>query len=209
MRKINSSLVLWAALAAGAFLPVEAAFAAGPELAAPVPVGSPGDWILASDFPADTVGEGFDGATGFELSVDAEGAVTACRVTASSGVQALDDLTCRLIGERARFTPATNVRGRPRPGTYANRVRWVAPKPEPQLIPSPGALVISYIVEKDGTKSSCEIVRAAGYAAATAEPGPIPCDSTKFTAPYVNLQGQPVRKRVLIIQGIDVVDVTP
>jgi len=47
------------------------------------------------------------------LSIDAEGRVTHCTVTRSSGDPAYDATTCRLVEQRFRFKPARDPQGRP------------------------------------------------------------------------------------------------
>ena len=58
------------------------------------------------------------------LSVDAAGYVTACRVIASSGNDALDRMTCTLLQRRARFTVPKDAAGAPQPFTYEMTKVW-------------------------------------------------------------------------------------
>jgi protein TonB len=46
-------------------------------------------------------------------AVEADGRVTGCTVSRSSGNSALDRLTCRLVEQRYRFRPAQNAAGQP------------------------------------------------------------------------------------------------
>ncbi|HWU91957.1 MAG TPA: energy transducer TonB, partial [Sphingomicrobium sp.] len=69
--------------------------------------------ILPSDYPRGLGKSGIGGHVGIDFTVGVTGRVTRCRVTRSSGVPQLDDLTCRLIVERFRFRPATDSAGRP------------------------------------------------------------------------------------------------
>jgi protein TonB len=69
--------------------------------------------ILPSDYPKGLGKAGIGGHVGIDFTVGVTGRVTRCRVTRSSGVPQLDDLTCRLIVERFRFRPATDAAGRP------------------------------------------------------------------------------------------------
>ena len=68
------------------------------------------------------------GTTRFSVTVDAEGKVSSCQVTGSSGHSDLDDATCKLVTRRARFKPATDGEGQPTSGSYSNAVRWQIPK---------------------------------------------------------------------------------
>jgi protein TonB len=79
------------------------------------------------DYPASAVRAGEAGTTGFRLEIGANGRVTGCTVTASSGSSALDSTTCRLLKTRARFTPARDSSGNPTTDTYSSRIRWVLP----------------------------------------------------------------------------------
>ena len=58
------------------------------------------------------------------LNVGANGRVTSCSVTRSSGNSALDETTCRLIQQRFRFDPATDSQGRPIPSVTGWQQRW-------------------------------------------------------------------------------------
>jgi len=69
--------------------------------------------ILPSDYPKQLGKSGIGGHVGIDFVVGTTGRVSRCRVTRSSGVPQLDDLTCRLIVERFRFRPATDSAGRP------------------------------------------------------------------------------------------------
>lgn len=93
-----------------------------------VPKGNPGSWATTNDYPSRALREERAGTTGFRVSVGADGRVTDCSVTSSSGHGDLDAAACENIRRRARFTPAMDGEGQPTTGTYANRVRWVIPK---------------------------------------------------------------------------------
>jgi protein TonB len=93
-----------------------------------VPKGNPGSWATTDDYPSRALREEREGVTRFTVSVSAEGRVTNCSVTGSSGTPELDDAACRAITRRARFTPATDGEGNPTSGTYSNSVRWQIPK---------------------------------------------------------------------------------
>jgi protein TonB len=53
--------------------------------------------------------------------------VKECTVTGSSGSSALDATTCRLMRQRAKFTPAKNNRGELTSDTVTSAIRWVLP----------------------------------------------------------------------------------
>jgi protein TonB len=56
---------------------------------------------------------GFSGTVSVRFTVTPAGLVTGCRVTRSSGDAAIDATTCRLVEQRFRYRPATDVEGRP------------------------------------------------------------------------------------------------
>lgn len=93
----------------------------------PAPLGSPGSWATANDYPSAALREGRQGSTSLRLTVGVDGRVIDCQVTASSGHVDLDEAACANITRRARFTPATDGTGKPAVGTYDQTVRWTPP----------------------------------------------------------------------------------
>ena len=91
------------------------------------PSGSPGLWVTSNDYPTSELRLEHEGLTGFRLTVGANGRVTSCEVTASSGWPVLDRAACQKIAARARFEPASDASGAAVPGTYRNSVRWEIP----------------------------------------------------------------------------------
>ena len=69
---------------------------------------------------------GIGGRVGMVFTVGANGRVTSCTVTRSSGVPELDSLTCRLIQQRFRYRPSTDRYGRPIPDEVEGEHDWVA-----------------------------------------------------------------------------------
>jgi protein TonB len=92
------------------------------------PSNAPGRWVTNADYKPAWVRREMQGVVSFALQVDASGRVSDCRVTRSSGFGELDDATCRLVRQRAKFTAARDGKGLKVPGTYANSVRWELPK---------------------------------------------------------------------------------
>jgi TonB family protein len=87
-------------------------------------------YVTDADYPADAIRRQEQGTVGFTLDVDEAGRVSACRITQSSGTAALDEATCRIMRERAGFSPAVNRRGRPVPDHVSSRIHWVLPEPD-------------------------------------------------------------------------------
>ena len=64
------------------------------------------------DYPLDAQTKGEEGTAQARLTIDAQGRVTKCLIVRTTGHRSLDDATCRIIEERARFTPARDDRGK-------------------------------------------------------------------------------------------------
>jgi len=167
-----------------------------------VPKGNPGLWVETDDYPPSALREEGQGVVRFKLAINAAGVPVNCTVTQSSGRSDLDDTACRLIVERARFSPAKDARGRPVAGSYENSVRWAIPRESP--VPQPGELVANVIIEKDGTISSCTVEKATGSYERMKERV---CERTGSYEPILDDKGNPVRKRVRTTTKLEYEDV--
>jgi protein TonB len=85
-------------------------------------------YVSDEDYPSSAVRNEEQGTTRFRLAVGANGQVTECSVIGSSGSSALDSATCRLMKQRARFTPARDSTGQPTPDSVTSAIRWVLPE---------------------------------------------------------------------------------
>ena len=85
-------------------------------------------YVSDEDYPASAARNEEQGATRFRLEVGANGRVTNCTVTGSSGSSALDSATCRIMRSRARFSPARDSAGNPTGDTVNSTIRWVLPE---------------------------------------------------------------------------------
>jgi periplasmic protein TonB len=92
------------------------------------PRNNPGSWATTNDYPSRALQQEREGTTGFRVSYGADGKVTDCQVTSSSGHPDLDAATCSNVKRRARFDPALDKDGNPSGGSYSNRVTWRIPK---------------------------------------------------------------------------------
>lgn len=99
-----------------------------PDPIAASPRGNPGAWITTRDYRPRWVRSGMEGSARFKLEISASGRVTNCSVVGSTGHNALDVATCRLITKRAKFTPARDSSGAKVGGTYTNSVTWRLPE---------------------------------------------------------------------------------
>jgi periplasmic protein TonB len=91
------------------------------------PRNNPGSWATDADYPSRAQRDEAQGTTGFRVTVNAEGRVSSCVVTSSSGNSELDEATCKLVTRRARFTPAQR-NGEKVEDTYSNRITWRIPE---------------------------------------------------------------------------------
>jgi len=202
MIAVLMALMVTAFAAAGAGADSEGGAGFPRPVKAPTPASDPGGWVTPGDYPKTALNGGVQGVTGFRLDVDSSGRVDDCSITQSSGSLDLDQATCQLIMERARFTPALDIQGHPTPGHYVSRVKWMIPlKPAPRS----GFLRSSYVVHSDGRVSDCQLQAEGGF-----EGLPRPLSSgacppaLAFLDGYTDDQGRPVERRVVTTTRIEV-----
>lgn len=94
--------------------------------------------------------------------------------------------------ERATFQPAKDSKGRPVAGSYSSAVRWQLPDGERLTVPEGFQLVITSVIEKDGSVSSCQVTGQAQF-----QPGEGPCDKKPEFAPRLDAGGNPVRVKLV------------
>lgn len=97
---------------------------------AATPRGDAARWLSTDDYPIKAERLKHEGRTGYRLSLDAGGRVTGCVVTGSSGWAELDQATCQLLSQRARFNPARDETGATTPSSYDGSVQWRLPPEE-------------------------------------------------------------------------------
>lgn len=103
--------------------------AAADRVVAPSPkaLSEPMTWFSADDYPPSALRERHEGRVQIALDVSSTGAVTGCRILASSGFAELDGQTCASALQHARFSPATDPKGKPVASTFFQATRWVVP----------------------------------------------------------------------------------
>lgn len=96
--------------------------------AAPAPRDRPAllNWLKQSDYPAESLAAHEQGEVTAAFDVTETGAVENCKVIRSSGYLRLDDATCPLIEERARYRPAVDGAGKPMRSADVRAFRWIA-----------------------------------------------------------------------------------
>ena len=95
---------------------------------APSPTNGPSGWVSNDDYPSAAVRREQEGTATYALLVGTDGKVDDCRITRSTGFEALDQATCRYIARRARFDPATDSSGAEVSGTYNGTITWQIPE---------------------------------------------------------------------------------
>lgn len=107
-------------------------------------------WITAEDYSASAIRARQEGTVAFELSIGVDGRTTGCRIETSSGSASLDETTCTIMKQRARFEPARDARGRPATTTLRRRVTWKLPQDTKAETLGPGGIEeVMILDEKD------------------------------------------------------------
>lgn len=136
-------------------LPFLAILAAAVQQAPPVPPVRAqtelADYFSSSWYPPEAQRNHEEGIVRFEVDVSRNGRVESCRILASSGSTALDEATCTIMTDRARFTPARDAEGRAVPDRFAARIAWDLPPdlPPPAEHARARANLASYISDGD------------------------------------------------------------
>jgi TonB family protein len=115
--------------------------------------------LSSGDYPADSLRNGEEGNVRIALEVDTEGKPTRCTVVQSSGHPALDQRTCQVGMERARFRPAHDQQGKPVDSVWRSPpVRWQAPKADYTSLPRIESYHATTIqIGADGTIGECTV----------------------------------------------------
>jgi Gram-negative bacterial TonB protein C-terminal len=92
------------------------------------PTRNPGTWLNNGDYPSGALIAGHNGIVQFRLDIDEAGKVTGCRVLHRTNPDSFSTLTCKRIGQRARFRPARDKDGKPVRSYYVNKARFVIPE---------------------------------------------------------------------------------
>ena len=90
------------------------------------PASNPGNWLRSGDYPTGALWSGENGLVRFRLDVEADGSVSNCRILFRTNPDSFADLSCKLLRDRARLSPALDSRGKPVKSYYRSQVRWVA-----------------------------------------------------------------------------------
>lgn len=94
---------------------------------APMPIPGMAQWITNDDYPAEALRNNWQGRVAISWTIDETGRVTDCIVLESSGHAVLDETSCRLLLNRARYIPALDGEGRPVRSSDYRRIVWRLP----------------------------------------------------------------------------------
>lgn len=159
------------------------------------PANDPGSWVTTSDYPAASLRANSEGVAGFDVSIGTDGMVKACRISRSSGHADLDEATCRVVSERARFTPATDSKGRVVEGNYSSSIRWLIGLTHPPLA---GKSTITYTLNTEGKIVDCHENFSGPRFEMTPEKENICANYVINFYPYTDGSGKSVAKRVIV-----------
>ena len=77
---------------------------------------------IMDNYPARAIRDEIEGRVGVRVTVGANGRVSGCSVTSSSGQSVLDDAACQDITRYARFSPALDDAGNPTTGSWGTTI---------------------------------------------------------------------------------------
>ena len=83
-----------------------------------------GRWArrIQENYPSRALREETEGTVGVRVTVNADGRVSGCQVSGSSGSSILDAAACKGMERYARFNPALDAAGNPTSGSFATRI---------------------------------------------------------------------------------------
>jgi TonB family protein len=82
------------------------------------------EYFSSDDYPAQSFMKGDSGSSLVMMMIDETGKLRDCMVEETSGVAALDAMTCKVLQDRARFHPATDAAGKPMKSVLTRRITW-------------------------------------------------------------------------------------
>jgi TonB family protein len=145
-------------------------FPRGPRLLTPL-------WskLAQGDYPQAALAAKQDGASLLTLTLDASGSVTGCSVRLSSGHAELDAKACAIANERAKFSAALDLSGKPVAGRALTGIDWrlgevASAYAQPlagarnypgleyrprHIIREAGAVSVDYLAKADGSIDGC------------------------------------------------------
>jgi len=117
-------------------------------------------FITADDYPPAAIRQHHQGLVSAEFVYDRSGRPIRCDIVASSGWPELDEQTCRLILQRARNSPVTDLKGEPIGAVQSLRFNWILPGSQGSAVPPvpPDEEFTLAALPKEMTKPSAELI---------------------------------------------------
>jgi TonB family protein len=161
-------------------------------------------YFSTDDYPETAARRGIEGTVGFRLEINAEGRVTNCTVTDSSGDAALDSTTCAILLSRAEYRPARDAQGRAVDSTDRGRVTWRLPESEPEPFASmraPVRIDLTFGADAEG-RPVCSVLLNGGP---SGKDGETLCDFVTGPGASSFIDGAPrdARATVTMTVGLD------
>lgn len=172
------------------------------------PLANPATWVNYDDYPAPALRANAQGTVQFRLTVSTQGLVDDCVIVSSSGSPLLDETTCRVVTQRARFKPARNALGQAVPSQYFRRVNWRIqqddrgsnPETLEGLLKQPALVNVRMEVDLTGKIIKCDLLQPLKGIL------PSPC-ATALAAPpmkpFTDANGYPVVKTITVLFKVD------
>ncbi len=213
----------------GADLANEAGFQMGPfDKYLPQPP-FPTSETLALDpiaaYPKTALTHGDEGLVGMALTISDTGSVTDCVVAQSSNAKSLDEASCKLMRDKAKFNPALDSKGAPTAGTIAVNFNWILPEAPPDADESkladalndlparrpafpmkePGKTILSLTVTADGAIADCHFDGEGAFVPPDKTMGPCMMfgKETRF-APFLDKDGKPEARHFILRTDLSV-----
>ena len=89
------------------------------------PLSNPVMWFRTNDFPINAAMMGHNGLVQVRMDVDAEGKMAGCHVLRRTNPDEFAEITCEILGKRARFSPALDAIGKPVKSFYMFKLHWI------------------------------------------------------------------------------------
>ncbi len=167
------------------------------------PIGMFQQLFSTDDYPTEALRLGHEGVVSYRLSIDPEGHVSGCDITASSGAPELDETTCRILTARATFNPARDANGQPVAFTYPGRFTWRIPTDGKMDLPVSSDVLVDMDISSAGIVANC-----VAHDGKTGAEVPGPCALYRGrTAPFRS--GKPMHLRLQNIMDATALDAEP
>lgn len=179
--------------------------------------------VEKEDYPESALAAGEQGTSGFMLDIDSAGKVSNCSITNSSGSSALDQKAC-VLAAKWSFEPARDIDGKPTFGKSKHMLNWRLPKGTPSVSSFPlrtptnpfekeGSITLNLEFDDKGKLVDCALQSKGEFPLFGGRDIFSDRDCKKGFGrdikPFLDANGQPEAKRVIVHLGIDHQDPEP